>query len=377
MSKSKFIAGATLMGSVIGAGIFGLPYALKQGGWLLFLLVFAVFSISVLVSLILFSEISLRSTREYFVGYAEEYLHPVVAKFVKIYTPLGLIGTLLAYIIMGGTLLSVLLAPIANISPIYLGVVFALIGGYFVFRKSSIGSLEFILTSVLVLALLIVIGVSLPRFGMEGINLAHSNYIFLLPGVILFSLLGWNAVPSMIRILRKGKETRKLGKVITISMIVIMLIYFLFALSFVGVNGGLRDWAQLTRLVPSLGLALVTLLAAGGVLASITSFLGVGMYFKNILKYDYQLSSRTALLIVLLVPLLLFVFTIDRFIGVVGLVGAFMGGLQGIIVTLIFKQARKEDVGQPEYTFNIPAFLLNVLIGIFIVGVFSQFLAYL
>ena len=72
---SKFPAVAVLMGTIIGAGILGIPYAIMQSGFLIGLIHLIVIGAIVLLITLYLGEISLRTAKNHqLTGYAEKYL---------------------------------------------------------------------------------------------------------------------------------------------------------------------------------------------------------------------------------------------------------------------------------------------------------------
>lgn len=104
-----------------------------------------------------------------------------------------------------------------------------------------------------------------------------------------------------------------------------------------------------------------------------TSFLVLGNYFKNILKYDFRIPKQASAFIVCGLPLILFLLGFRDFIGVIGLVGTIIGAIDGIIIILIFSKIKKLGDRIPEYSLKIPLILLYFLMGVLVLGAISQF----
>jgi len=126
--------------------------------------------------------------------------------------------------------------------------------------------------------------------------------------------------------------------------------------------------------MPYLNQNVVILGALFGILAISTSFLVLGNYFKNALFYDYKIPRQFSALIVCGLPLILFLIGFRNFIETIGLIGTFIGVIEGIAIVLIFKKAKFLGNRKPEYSLRTPAILLYFLMGIFILGAISQVL---
>ena len=73
-----------------------------------------------------------------------------------------------------------------------------------------------------------------------------------------------------------------------------------------------------------------------------------------------------------LAPLLLFLAGFQDFITVIGLVGVFIGVVEGILIVLIFKKAKQKGDREPEYTIRIPRIILFILATILIAGAVAE-----
>ena len=88
-------------------------------------------------------------------------------------------------------------------------------------------------------------------------------------------------------------------------------------------------------------------------------------------EYDYLLSKTKAFLLVFSVPLLIVIFGLTSFITVIGITGAVAGGLDGILITLMYWKAKQLGNRKPEYSLNLPK-----IVGFFVILFFSLGIAY-
>ncbi len=135
MNKALFLSSAQLMGGLIGAGLFSLPFLLSSAGWLPFLIIIIVFGVAVTFLHLFFAEVILRTEK---VGtlsmYAKKYLSKPIGKIISVITVLGIGGALSVYVILSGILLSIVFTSL-EISPIYLSLFFVIVVS-FIFLKS-------------------------------------------------------------------------------------------------------------------------------------------------------------------------------------------------------------------------------------------------
>jgi len=113
-------------------------------------------------------------------------------------------------------------------------------------------------------------------------------------------------------------------------------------------------------------------LVIGNLLAALTmttSFLGGALTLKETFLYDFKFSRSEAWLLTITVPIILFVFGLHNFIGIISFVGAVLGGTLG--VALVFTWWRAESLGdrQPEFSLPYKKFFGSLLIGVFALGV--------
>jgi len=378
MNKALFLSSAQLMGGVIGAGIFSLPFLLSTAGWLPFLIVVILFGVAATFLHLFFAEVVLRTEK---VGtlsmYARKYLSKPVGKIISIITALGIGGALSVYVILSGVLLSIVFSSL-EISPIYLSFFFVVVVSFiFLKKRQSFPSAEFFLTASLFLAMFLIAGAAIPFVDWQKIPSFDWRYVFMLPGVILFSLIGWDTLPSINRVLKKAGQQKKIGRIIICSIMIVVLSYLLFSLSFTGVGEDVYQWQVADISSFPLGGLFIILIAIVGFLISVVSFLGLANYLKISLINDFHLPASIAFSLIIFVPLLLLISGFDQFTILIGAVGTLMGAIEGIIIIILFCRAKKKGNRIPEYSLDVPRYFLYVLITILILGVGSQAIFYL
>ncbi|MBU3934527.1 hypothetical protein KKC00_00965 [Patescibacteria group bacterium] len=117
----KILAISTLSGTTIGVGIFSLPYVAARVGFGLTMLYLAVLAVLVTLVHLSFSEVALK-TPDFLrlPGYAGLHLGDWGRKAAIAVAILGSVGTLLVYIIIGGSFLGNLLLPFLGGSIFYI-----------------------------------------------------------------------------------------------------------------------------------------------------------------------------------------------------------------------------------------------------------------
>ena len=104
--KRFLCATAVLMATIVGVGMFSLPYAGAQSGFLIVAaFLFILTSIMVLLHLLYGEIVSRTKEKHRLVGYANYYLGKIGKRIVSFSVIIGLYGSLLVYIIVGGNFL--------------------------------------------------------------------------------------------------------------------------------------------------------------------------------------------------------------------------------------------------------------------------------
>ena len=116
-SKNFWWAVFSLVGTTIGAGIFGLPYVFSKAGFFVALAELAVIAFIVLLVQQMMGEIALRTEgKKRLAGYIAQYLGGFWRPLGALSTILGGVGVLLVYIILAGNFLSSLTGLNATLS---------------------------------------------------------------------------------------------------------------------------------------------------------------------------------------------------------------------------------------------------------------------
>jgi len=98
---------ATLIGTVIGAGIFAIPYVVAKSGFLIGAFYIVFIGLSILMINLYIGEIALRTKENHqLTGYAEKYLGKWGKRIMTFSMIFGIYGALTAYLIGEGNVLS-------------------------------------------------------------------------------------------------------------------------------------------------------------------------------------------------------------------------------------------------------------------------------
>lgn len=360
-----FQAIATLFGTIIGAGILGIPYVFQKAGFLTATIMLAVVAFAMVAISLMFGEIILRThDRHQISGYVEKYLGKFWKKFVSVFLIIGITGSLLAYFIGLGDVLSAVFGGL----PIIWAIIFYFIGAIFLyFGIRLIKNLEFILTLGIVVVVFIILLMTAGKLNFTGIFNFNLVKIFLPYGVILFACSDLVAIPEAREILI-GKE-RLFKKAIFWGSFLPALIYLIFAWLTVSVTGSATTPIATVGLGQMMGNSIVMVINLFAFFTIFTSLLTLGLALKEMYDYDFKLKHHFAWFLTVAAPLFFYFLGLRDFIEILSLVGALGFGLNGLVYVFAYWQARKIGERQPEYALSKPlAIFSSVFLPLIFLG---------
>ncbi len=361
-----FYAVSILSGTIIGAGLFALPYITAQVGFgvVLFYLLFLGL-ISILIHTF-FADLALRTDdHNRLPGFAKIHLGSW-AKNLSLFSGIvGMMGAILAYIILGGQFLSGLFEPILGGGEVVYTLTYFIIGSALIFFGiKAIEKIEFlgVVGFVMVLALILFRGwpeMEPMKFLQVGEGL--SGDLFLPYGAVLFSLWGAALIPEVEELLAGQKE--KIKKVIPVAIILPILIYSAFVIIVVGITGERTTPEAMLGLMDYLDNRVIGLALVFGLLATFTSFVTLGLTLKKILWYDLGLSKHLSWALITFIPLFLFLMGVTDYIGVISIIGAVFLAIDAILITIMYQKYKTAKYKLLTYP----------IILIFILGMLYEF----
>jgi tyrosine-specific transport protein len=370
--KKFFYSVSTIIGTMIGVGIFGIPYVLSKAGFRIGIFYFLILGFMVVLVNLFYGEIILRTKEPHrLVGYAEKYLGKWGKGIVTFSQIFGFYGALLAYIIIGGQFLFFLIFPVLGGTDLIYTLIFFGVNAFVILvGLRLIAEAEFIMNIFLFLTFIIILLFAFPAISVKNFLTIDLGYFFLPYGVILFALGSLSAIPEAHEIL-KGDST-KFKKIIKWGTIIPIIVTFLFALAIVGVLGKDVTQEALGGLKGVLGDKFFAFGIFFGLLAVVTSFLILGLNLKKVFWYDWKINKYLAWFLTCFIPLGIFLWGGRDFIKVISITGGVLGGLDGLIVALIYLKAKKKGDRSPEYSLSVPKFLPFLLMLIFGLGILYE-----
>ncbi len=369
---------AILVGTVIGGGVFALPYVNIKSGllatniWLFFLC-----ALVCLLHLI-FGEIILRTKKEMRLpGYAGHYLSNTVKKFLSFTSVFSIAFYLLIYIILANKFLHVVMGDnLIYLKPYTFIFVWFVLNLFLFFKVSDVSRFNFILTFLL---MGLMIGLSFLCFNAinpESIRIADrmiTQHWYVAYGVILFSLDGLVAVPMMFKFLKKKNAVKTYySRSIVFSFIFIFLLFSVFMNSVALLSKNSTTIDTFAGLVPFLGRNVLIFGAYIGLLAVVTSYIVYVNYYKDMLQTDIKCNKFVSIFISMFVPLLFLLLDVNKLDNLMSLAGGVIGGMILVVLLFIYQKVRDKKINTFSYRLKLPNWFLLIL-GVFcFVGAISQ-----
>lgn len=362
-----------MVGSIVGAGVFGLPYAFAQSGagigaaWLLGI------GAVVLISFLMYAEVVIQTPGTHRLGgYAEQYFGPVWKSVSTVILGAAQLGAMLAYTVLGGRFLLALLGPVFGGTELVYALLMVAGVAAFTWRGTKFASrAEGIVVGILLFLFVLAILASVPSMSAANLLFIHWENAFLPYGVILFSLSGIGAVPEMKDALG-SKELRRLPHAVTFGLFTLVGLYLAFSVAVVGVTGADTTPTAFTGLSYVLGPTFQAVSALLGSLTIFSIFAMTSLQLQNALAVDMRVSRPVSWGLAVFVPALLYVVGLREFIGIIGFVGAVFSGLIGIMVVALYERMRRSPVCREHKCLNVPTFLAVLVAGLFAWGILRE-----
>lgn len=362
-----------IIGTAIGAGIFGIPFAVQTVGFGLGLLLILGLGGLVMLTNLAYGEVIARTAAHHQLpGYVALYLGPRWAKVVLVASILSISGALLAYILGVGTFLSTILGPVVGGSQTAYSLLFFLAGSTAIYLGlRTVVKIELVLAAILVIVIGFIVGVGLPQIQVENLTTWHLGSLFLPFGVILFACGSATALPAVYDVLRG--HHRLFRRAIVLGLLTSLSVYVLFTLTVVGVSGPSTTADAIHGLGSRLGPGILLLGSLFGCLAMSTSFLTLGFILRDTYMKDLHLSHGHAWLAAMVPPFLLFLIHPVSFVTILAIVGGIFGGFDGIMIYALWRKARQRPMRrQPAYVMNIPRPVQVVMIAVYLLGIILE-----
>jgi len=377
---------AVLIGTIIGAGVFTLPYLAVHSGLVTTLIWLIIVSFIITYLHLAFGEIVLRTKKKFCLpGYVGHYLNSSAKKLILLITFFTFSFSLLIYLLLGSQFLKVILNSVQTNFSFPQGLLVVLLwlvlSSIVLSKNKRLSKINFYLSFILLFVFFIIIIFALPHFRAGNINLFNftNHWGWLIPyGVLFFALNGMVAVPEAAKVLEaKEGSKKKLKKVIIVGTLIPALCYLVFILAVVGASGSSTTLEAIEGLKGILGNSIILLGAILGFLAVSTSYIIFASYIKNSFINDFKWSRFISYFLVIVGPLLLYCLHLENLVKLISFMGGMLGGLEGVMLILVLRKAKQQGEIEPPYQVPLNKLLVIIFVTALIIGALCQtFLVY-
>jgi len=377
MYKNIILPASLLAGTIIGAGVFALPFVFEKAGIVTGLFYLGLFSACFVFIHLMYADLILKTEggRNFhrFPGYAKIYLGNWGFWTSILMTIVGMLFVLTVYLILSISFVN-LIKPIGlDISDASKLLIFWLFGSAAIFlgiRRIVLS--EFLITGGIIVIILIIFGYGLNHFG-KIISLPAFNLqnIFLPYGAVLFALAGRVAIPAVVSYFQKiRRPLAEIKKPIILGTLLPALVYLLFVFGIWGLSEVVSEDA-ISGLVGQIPKEILALIGVFGLISLWSSYIVIGLDIKNALKFDLKFPKILAGLAVVVLPPLIYFWGFQSFLTLVSLIGGIFIALEGIFIVLMWLRARK--MKSEEVIFKkLNPLIIYALIMIFIGGILYE-----
>jgi len=359
MSKSLnfWEAVATLVGTIIGAGVLGIPFAISKIGLLPGLALIVILGIAVTFVHLMVGEMMLRTKEEHQItGCIKKYIGRFWARLEYLSLVVGNYGALLAYVIGVGAVLSAIWGGEAKLY----SVIFWICGSIILyFGLRWVKFIELLMVLGVCGVVIGIAAISIPTLGdLTWLRSFEIQEVFVPYGVILFAFAGTSAIFSVKKIL--DNERRMIKKAIVYSGFIVSAVYLLFSFIVIGVCGENVSEVATVGLGNTLGAALIIVGNIFAFFTLSTSFLSIGLGLRQVFEYDVKMNKIVAWVLVVMIPFLLFSMGMFDFITILSVVGSLSFGVSGLLIIVAYHKARNAGERKPAYSLkrNFPVQVL-------------------
>ncbi|MFH1233954.1 MAG: aromatic amino acid transport family protein [Patescibacteria group bacterium] len=366
--KNYFLAIATLTGTIIGVGIFTLPFVFNQAGIIFLLLYMGVLGFIQCYLHLLFAEVVLSSNDYHRLpGYVAKYAGKKSKCLTLLITMSSDYGAVIAYIIVGGLFLHQLLNPLFGGSILLWTTILFSIEALIVFcGLKLIAEAEFVATFLIITVVGIIAWKGWGYFSLANYNMIEWSNSFLPYGPVFFAVGGGVAIPAVCKLLDKNKE--KIKSAIFWGTFIPVAVMSIFVLIIIGITGN--------KITPDTLIGLSSIFKNGvmfsalvfGLLAIFTSFLTIAQALKETFLLDFKINKTIAWALACLIPYLLYLAGLRDLIKIISLTGALGGGICGIILLWLISQVKKKSDKKSIINNKINKLIIYFLSLLFILG---------
>ena len=338
--NGRFILSAGLLaGTIIGAGVFALPYLTGQIGAVtgLFYLLAGTF-VYYLLHRMYAAVVTTAPSEHQFFYLARTYFPPRAASLASFV----ILGELLFVLVVYLALAPAFIRLIVPLSPEASTLLFWCLGSLFIFARLSWQGVAEVLGTLFIagiVGIVLVAGDALP-FTVPAFRPPDLGLVFLPLGPLLFSFSGRPALHGVVEVWRRAAREGKpfsLARAIFAGTFIPALFYIVFIFAVLRLAPSVTPEAlDSLSTLPSW---LLSVLGLMGLITLWTSYFMIGANVKDIVHLDLKFPAWAGAMVTLAVPLALSLSGFNTFLSALSFTGSIFLGLEGILVVLLWRRA--------------------------------------
>lgn len=331
--QSVLLGAALLIGTIVGAGVFSLPYAYSLAGFPLGVLSLIIAEVLLISTSLFLVEMGRRGDE------IPDILERYLGKIGKFLTSISLIlltvGAISAYNRGIGESLEILTGLKKEF---LMALIIFFIATLSCFGIRSIAGSEGILVSFLVAFMIFLSVFMIENINIKNLRYINPKYFFYALGASIFAASGYSAVPELLKI----GDKRKGYISILLAHIFVFLLYFLFSMAFVGNFGKNTKQLAVENLTGSLEIfGLIT-----AVIAMLTSYIALAFVLYNVYKDSLKIPWHISLILTFVLPYFIAFFTGAGFADLISTTGGIAMPLTGLLVGLSYWKHSRKRLGK-------------------------------
>lgn len=366
---NQILLPASLLAStVVGAGMFALPYLFEKAGLVVGIFYLLFFGIVFALIHLMYADIIVRTSENHrFPGYAKIYLGKFgywASIFMAVF---GALLVLTIYLILSVSFINLIASSAPDTYKILFFWIFSSLAIFLNVNGLAIFEFFILLGMASIIAVIF-------SFGLSGfdkiINIPFLNLgnIFLPFGAVLFSMYGRSAIPTLLGYFRNNGQSPAKGKwPIIIGSIAPAFIYAIFIFGILGISNKVSE-DSVSSLIGQMPQIILWILGVLGIICLWSTYIIIGRDIKKSLEHDFKLPLALSGLAVVIIPFLLYVAGFQNFLALVGFSGAIIIGLEGIFIILMWLKAKKVQ-SEDKLITKLNPLIIILLLLVFIGGI--------
>jgi amino acid permease len=316
---------AILIGTLVGAGVLGLPYAASKVGLIPAIGILIGFMILMLFTSFIVLKLSAEMGGAQMSTIAETFLGKTGGWLMYLSIMIMGFGAFLAYIAgMGG-----IFTDLFGINETFGAILFWILASFVIYLGlEASGKTELIMSLLLLVIFICVTGMLLPYARLENALYIDFTGIFSMIGVVIFAFGFHTVIPDVYRGIGSYKKTKK---VIVLAFLIPTIVYAVFMIFFLmafGINTPQVATQGLEAIYNGIGKIVGNALP---LIAITTSYIGLGLAQQSNSKEFLSLKKPAAWVLTVVPPLIIYLVGVNNFADVLSLTGN-TGNLMAFII---------------------------------------------